>query len=111
MSRSLPPRPTLEHLKKEAKAILRAHQTRDPAVLPTLRRLHRFAKAGDAEIFAADVALHDAQFALAMEYGFENWEKLRHRVGNAAPPLRMQPPTQWFHGAIRCPTTCERARP
>jgi ribosomal protein S18 acetylase RimI-like enzyme len=101
MSRSLPPRPTLEHLKKEAKAILRAHQMRDAAVVPTLRRLHRFAKAGDAEIFAADVALHDAQCVLAMDYGFESWDKLKRRVEASAPPLRQAPSDRWFHGSTR----------
>lgn len=99
MSGSLPPRPTVEHLKKEAKAIMRAHRARDAAALPALRRLRRFAQATDAEIFTAKIALHEAQFALAMLYGFESWDKLMRRVEASAPPLRQVPPARWFHGS------------
>lgn len=99
MSRLLPPRPTMDHLRKEAKAILRAHQGRDAAVLPTLRRLAQFSRADDAEVFAAKVALHEAQYALALEYGFASWEKLKERVEASAPPLRVAPPARWFHGS------------
>ncbi|MCC7407920.1 MAG: hypothetical protein IT442_07605 [Phycisphaeraceae bacterium] len=84
MSRSLPTRPALSHLRKEAKAILLAHHAKDASVLPTLRGLHRFSKAGAAEIFAAELALHDIQFALAIEYGFSSWEKLKAHVVSAA---------------------------
>ncbi|MCC7409938.1 MAG: hypothetical protein IT442_17865 [Phycisphaeraceae bacterium] len=99
MPRSLPPRPTMDHLRKEAKAILHAYRERDASVLPTLRRLAQFSRAGDAEIFAAKVALHEAQYALALNYGFVSWEKLKERVEASAPPLRVDPPARWFHGS------------
>ena len=57
MSRSLPPRPNLDHLKNEAKALLK-----------TLRAQH------------PDVKLTDAQRQLAREYGFPNWAELRAKV-------------------------------
>ncbi|MCC7146620.1 MAG: hypothetical protein IT443_09255 [Phycisphaeraceae bacterium] len=101
MSRLLPPRPTMDHLRKQAKAILRAHQERDAAVLPTLRRLAQFSRVGDAEIFAAKVALHEAQYALALDYGFVSWKKLKERVEASAPPLHANPPARWFHGSDR----------
>ena len=57
MSRDLPPNPSLEHLKKQAKALL-----------DTLRQQN------------ADVTLVDAQHALAREYGFPSWPKLKADV-------------------------------
>ncbi|MCC7204041.1 MAG: hypothetical protein IT441_03100 [Phycisphaeraceae bacterium] len=99
MSRSLPPRPTMDHLRKQAKAILRAHQERDAGILSTLRRLAQFARLSDAEVFSAKVSLHEAQYALALEYGFVSWEKLKERVEASAPPLCVDPPARWFHGS------------
>ena len=82
MSRVLPPHSDLEHLKNEAKALLKAHGHRDPSVCPPLRRLHRFAAADDATILSAEVALTEVQFALALDYGFASWEALRQVVSN-----------------------------
>ncbi len=56
-SRWLPERPNLDHLKNEAKALLKTLRVRD-----------------------ADVKLTDAQRQLAREYGFETWAKLRTHV-------------------------------
>ena len=78
-----------------------AHAARDASVLPTLRRLKRFARTTDAEIFSTEIALAEVQFALAMDYGFETWDKLKQRVEASAPPLRLHPPTRWFHGSDR----------
>ena len=57
MSRSLPERPHLDHLKNEAKALLKTLRASDPAA-----------------------KLTDAQRALAREYGFPTWAKLRAHV-------------------------------
>ena len=54
MSRDLPPNPNLEHLKKQAKALL-----------DKLRQQN------------ADATLVDAQHVLAREYGFPSWPKLK----------------------------------
>ena len=80
MSRVLPPHPRLDYLKHEAKALLHAHGNGEPAVCPTLRLLHRFRDSSDADILKASVALHEAQFALAMDYGFQSWDELRKHV-------------------------------
>ena len=77
MSRSLPAKPSLENLKKQAKDLLKAHKKGDADACKTLRLLHRFAKTSDEDTLAADVALHEAQYALAMDYGFENWAELK----------------------------------
>ena len=63
MSRDLPSRPDLEHLKKQAKALLRSMRERD-----------------------ANATLADALHALARDYGFASWPKLKAHI-EAAPPL------------------------
>ena len=62
MSRDLPPHPNFDHLKKQAKALLR-----------TLREQNTAA------------TLADAQHTLAREYGFASWAKLKAHLEQ--PPL------------------------
>jgi hypothetical protein len=57
MTRALPPRPDIKHLRKEAKRLY--------------IRLHRQ---------APEAQLADAQFILAAEYGFKSWGKLKSEV-------------------------------
>jgi hypothetical protein len=80
MARSLPERPSLEHLRKQAKDILQAHKAGNASACAGLRRLHRFADASDEQILAADFSLKDVQFALAMDYGFKSWAELKNHV-------------------------------
>jgi hypothetical protein len=61
MSRQLPPNPNLEHLKKQAKELLRELQQRDPGM-----------------------KLSDAQHLIAREYGFVSWPKLKAHVESLA---------------------------
>ncbi|HYA96837.1 MAG TPA: VOC family protein, partial [Methylomirabilota bacterium] len=64
--RPLPPDPNLDHLKYQAKDLLRAHAARDMGAAQRLREFHpRFAKATDAEILDAKLRLSDAQLAIA----------------------------------------------
>jgi hypothetical protein len=66
MARELPARPNLEHLKHQAKDLL-----------------------GDMQRSDAKAQLADAQHALAREYGFASWPKLKAQVEsvmNEAPP-------------------------
>ncbi len=93
MSRLLPIRPDLAHLKNEAKSLLKAHDAGAPTSCPILRHIRRFANATDADILAARVTLTEVQFALAREYGFKGWDELRKVVlltcavdGADAPP-------------------------
>ena len=73
MTRVLPPHPNVDHLKNEAKALHKAHKNREAATCKTLRLLHRFRDASDEQILAAKLALNEALFALAMDYGFKDW--------------------------------------
>jgi len=85
MSPVLPLHPHLDHLKKQAKALLKAQCAGDALACEPLRQLHRFADVGDAEILAASVQLHEVQFALALDYGFPSWERLQAFVGGQEP--------------------------
>jgi hypothetical protein len=77
---SLPPRPSLIHLKKQAKELLHAHQAGNYDVCDTMRCLNRFSSAADDEILSAQLKLADAQHALAKSYGFRGWAELKVRV-------------------------------
>lgn len=73
MSKQLPDRPNLDHLRKQAKDLLLAYRNRDP------NALQRFAALPTKPELAS---LHDAQAVVAREYGFESWTKLvRHVEG------------------------------
>ena len=57
MSRDLPARPNLEHLRKQAKELLVSLQQQNP-----------------------ECRLADAQHQIAREYGFESWTRLKVHV-------------------------------
>ena len=79
--RSLPLRPSLEHLQKQAKALLKAVNAGDRDAAAQFRTSRpALAKASDAEIATAKLSLRDAQAAIAREYGFETWSDLKKRV-------------------------------
>jgi hypothetical protein len=90
MPRNLPPRPSLEHLKKQAKDLLDAHQRGEAEALGRIRAaVPAFAGMSDEAIARAPFALHDAQSAIAREHGLKSWAELRDAVAAkaAAPPL------------------------
>ncbi|HEY6060198.1 MAG TPA: ankyrin repeat domain-containing protein, partial [Gemmatimonadales bacterium] len=78
MTRRLPDRPNLDHLKKQAKQLLRGLETRNPQAIERYRAvLSRPAP--------DDPSLADAQHALALEYGFTSWPKLKAHVESIGP--------------------------
>lgn len=80
MTRTLPLHPSLEQLRNQSKDCLKAHRAGDAGICPLFRNLPQFQQASDKDILAADVTLDDTQFALAKEYGFESWPKLKSHV-------------------------------
>lgn len=77
MPAPLPPAPDLQHLKKQAKDLLKARAAGDPEALATLREhLPRVARDDDASI-----TLHGVQTVIARHYGFVSWADLRATVG------------------------------
>jgi len=84
MTTQLPPRPSLDHLRRQAKNLLKAHQQGEAGACSILRQLHRFSHLSDAQILASDVKLNEVQFALALDYGFSSWNALRQHVDQLA---------------------------
>ena len=81
----LPDRVNLDHLKKQAKDLIRLYRDRDPAALARFRdALPTAANRSDDAIAALDLRLHDAQSCIARDYGFASWADLRSYVAAQA---------------------------
>lgn len=84
--RNLPPNPNLDHLRYQAKDLIKQHSSRSLQVAQRIREFHpRFRKATDLEIFDARLTLSDAQLTIAREHGFASWARLKHRIQSPAP--------------------------
>ena len=76
-----PPNASLDHLKHQAKDLIKAHAARDPQVAQRIREFHpRFSRATDAAIFNNPLRLSDAQLTIARERGFASWPRLKRRI-------------------------------
>ena len=89
-SRSLPLRPDLAQQKKQAKELLRAFDAGDAEALARVR-----AELPDKQ----DIALADAQFVLAREYGFTDWAELRQHIDAQTEATRS--PLARMHDALQ----------
>jgi hypothetical protein len=99
--RRLPPNPSLDHLKYQAKDLLKGLAAGDPAVAQLIREFHpRFANATDAKIFAAPFKLSDAQLTIAREAGFPSWTRLKHHIEKPTLADRLELP---HHERIKDP--------
>lgn len=98
----LPSNPDLDHLRHQAKDLIRSHAARDLQAAQRVREFHpRFAKVPDDEIFAASFHLHDAQLTIAREHGFPTWARLKRRIEK---PTRADDLSQPHHERIEDPT-------
>lgn len=89
----LPADPDVNHLRRQAKALHKAYRAQERDAFARIRAAHpRFTDKSDDEIRAASLPLAEAQFTLAREYGFDNWEQMKARVaalrGSIAPQWR-----------------------
>ncbi|HKE91041.1 MAG TPA: ankyrin repeat domain-containing protein [Gemmatimonadales bacterium] len=84
MTRRLPPHPNLEHLKNQAKVLLEQLASGDPVAHERFRSLLSRAVPPEPQ-------LADAQLALARDYGFASWAKLKAHVEaiGADPPAEL----------------------
>ncbi|MEP6495716.1 MAG: ankyrin repeat domain-containing protein [bacterium] len=73
MSRSLPARPNVEHLKNQAKDLLQAMREGVPDAIERFRPF-------ETELRSREPRLTDAQLIVAREYGFASWLKLTQHV-------------------------------
>jgi Ankyrin repeats (3 copies) len=79
--KSLPSNPSLNHLKYQAKDLLKGHAARSLDVAQRIREFHpNFKTALDAEIFSAGFTLGSAQLTIAREHGFRSWARLKEHV-------------------------------
>ncbi|HEV8125062.1 MAG TPA: ankyrin repeat domain-containing protein [Gemmatimonadales bacterium] len=100
MSRILPPRPNLEHLKAQAKALLRSLEEKSSDALERYRAI------APAALSSAP-KLADAQFVIAREYGFESWPRLKSHVVSVA---RDVDPVQALVSAVKSGDQAEVAQ-
>jgi hypothetical protein len=79
--RRLPANPNLDHLKYQAKDLLKDHAARIPAAAQLLREFHpRYEGATDGTVFDSLIKLSDAQLAIAREAGFASWARLKRHI-------------------------------
>jgi ankyrin repeat protein len=77
---ALPDRPDLDQLKRLAKELLRSAKGGDAAALARFRLLPAFRDCSEEQFRREPPALHDAQSAIAREYGFNSWKELSEHV-------------------------------
>lgn len=81
MSKPLPHRPNLDHLRRQAKTLLAGSRTGDPDSIQLLtEHLPSATGMSDEAVAAAGFRLADAQFAIARSTGFGSWPKLAQHV-------------------------------
>ena len=81
MEKHLPARPNLDHLRRQAKALLAALDAREPDAIATFQDHLPAAKRMTAErVLAARFRLADAQSAIARKSGFASWPNLARHV-------------------------------
>jgi len=86
--KSLPKKPNLDFLKKEAKNLRALHQQRSEQCLSSIRQFDTsFSKKSDSEIFNFKFTLNDAQRILAREYGYPSWATLKHYIQSLSEPI------------------------
>jgi ankyrin repeat protein len=77
----LPDRLNLDHLKKQAKQLIRLYRSRDPAAMARFRStLPATAGLSDEDLSSRGLRLHDAQSCIAREHGFASWPDLKRYV-------------------------------
>lgn len=81
MARKLPPRPNLDHLRRQAKALLAALQSRDAEAIATiLQHLPAARGMSPEQGLGMRLRLADAQSAIARKSGFASWPHLARHV-------------------------------
>ena len=100
--KSLPPHPSLDHLKHQARDLLITLTQGHAEACARAREFHpKFARMTNDQIRDSKPSLAEAQWIVAREYGFDSWPKLKHHVealaktstSTMAAPAPFQPPT------------------
>jgi ankyrin repeat protein len=101
MSSKLPEKPNLEHLKKQAKELLRDFQQGDTAAADRFRAQNVRPSGGPS------LKLADAQHVIAHEYGFTSWPRLKEHVESLT---RTQTPAEKLAAAVCASDSARTAR-
>lgn len=83
MSRRLPARAHRDHLKKQAKELLRLANGGDSGSVDRFRA--HLSRLSDVDLADAGLTLQEAQFVVAREYGFGNWSDLLRSLEARSP--------------------------
>src|SRR5438128_2331922 len=92
---ALPSRPDLKHLRQQAKDLQKAYVAAEKKVVALVKKLLPCAVKS-----ATKLSLSEAQLALARDYGFESWPKLKRRVEELSPPKETKAPLEQFKDAV-----------
>ncbi len=80
-TRRLPTRPNLEHLKNQAKDLLKTYRAGHPEALVRFREaLPQLSAVSTDQAAKPPLSLRDAQRVIAAEYGFAGWSLLRTHI-------------------------------
>lgn len=99
MTQSLPPHPSLENLKKQAKTLLKAWREGRAEAAARIRAAHpRYAGLTEEQVCALRPRLTDCQLVLAREAGFASWQQLKA----AAEAAKRELPDEFVETACLC---------
>jgi len=76
MPENLPEKPSIEHLKKQAKQLLNSFRNGDYVTFHKFKLIKRYSSLSKEEYLKSPIKLHDAHFAIALYYGFQSWQQL-----------------------------------
>lgn len=80
-TKALPSSPSLDHLKSQARDLIKYQRAHDPEAIQRIREFHpRFQTSSNEEIGAAKFSLTDAQLSIAREYGFATWARIKSHI-------------------------------
>lgn len=78
---------SIEHLKKQAKQVVRWHRERHWTVAQIIREhLEDFGEMSDRQILDHPFQLAEAQLLIARQEGFDSWADLKNGTGQRALP-------------------------
>jgi WD40 repeat protein len=83
-TKELPPQPSLDQYRKQAKDLLKRYQAGDPDALLRIRQYHPQFKKTVSLIEGGVCRLSDAQWVVAREHGFESWPKFASHIRGIA---------------------------
>ena len=91
-SKSLPARPSLDQLKRQADELHRLHRDHKASAAARIVANHpRCKHMQPVDVFAGTFVLADAQLVIAREYGFDSWAALKHQVEAADRVAQFKP--------------------